>query len=259
MTISQVEASTRKVRRAQSELDKLLEDGADATKARADLVSAQVELEAAEEAARERAAEAEQRIESEAAELTAALKAEVAAGVAGILQRIGSLPAPQVEVRWAVGVARARRELAALRTDVDVVRERLAGQQTRLSGLKGDRQAVIERRLAGDLRDTDAGTMALLTGDIEGLTDLASRTAAELKRLEAELSEATATHAQAEKRWTAAVEGAWCDALADLALIAESVILEASEAMRVQGGDRRRWSPSVPLENHLHGKIARAA
>ena len=258
MTISQTEQATRRVRRAQAALDSILEQAGDATAARADLVSAQVELEAAEQAARERAQADEARIEAEAGELIAEVSGKVAAGVAAIIERIGPLPEARIQAQWAVGVARARRELAALRTEVEAVRERLAGQQTRLSSLTADRQSVIGRRLEGDERDTDAGTMALLTGDIEGLTDLASRTAAELRRLETALSEATATHAQAEKRWTAAVEGAWCDALADLALIAESVILETSEAMRVQGGDRRRWSPSIPLENHLHGKIARA-
>ncbi len=256
MTISLTEAASRKIKRAQAALDSILEQGADATQARADLLTAQAELEAAEQAAQERAQADEQRIEAEAGELIADVSGQVSAGVAQILQRIGPLPAPRVEMQWALGVAKARRELAALRTDVDVVRERLTGQQQRLSSLTVDRQAVIARRLEGDERDTDAGTMALLTGDIEGLTDLATRTAAELHRLETDLAEATARHAQAERRWTAAVQDAWIGALSGVAVLAESVIMQASEVMRVEGGDRRRWSPSVPFANLLHGKVA---
>lgn len=254
MTISQTEQATRRVRRAQAALDSILEQAGDATAARADLVSAQVELEAAEEAAGERAQADEARIEAEAGELTAAIKAEVAAGVAAIIERIGPLPEARAEMQWALGVARARRELAALRTEAEAVRERLTGQQTRLSSLKADRQSVIARRLEGDERDADGATLALLDGDIEGLSDLSSRTATELNRLEAALSEATDRHAQAETRWTAAVQDAWTGALSELTLIAEGVIVEVSGAMRVQGGDRKRWSPSLQVANLLHGR-----
>jgi chromosome segregation ATPase len=254
VTISQTEAATRKVRRAQAELDKLLEAGEDASTARADLLTAQTELDLAEQAARERAQADEARIEAEAAELIAEVGAKVSAGVAEILQRIGPLPGARVEKAWALGVARARRELAALRTEAEAVRERLTGQQTRLSSLKADRQAVIARRLAGDLRDADGATLALLDADIEGLSGLATRTAAELNRLEADLAATIERHAQAEKRWAAAIQDAWTDALSELALIAEGVIVEVSGAMRVHGGDRKRWSPSLEVSNLLHGR-----
>jgi chromosome segregation ATPase len=254
VTISQTEQASRKVRRAQAEIDRRLEDGADASTARADLLTAQNELEAAQVAAQERQAADEQRIEAEAGELIAEVAGEVSAGVAQILQRIGPLPEPRIQAQWAVGVARARRELAALRVEVEAVRERLTGQQTRLSSLTADRQSVIARRLAGDERDTDGATLALLDADIEGLSGLASRTAAELNRLETALSEATDRHAQAERRWSGAVEGAWTGALSELALIAEGVIVEVSGAMRVHGGDRKRWSPSLEVSNLLHGR-----
>lgn len=254
MTVSQVEQANRKLKRAQAEIDRRLEAGEDATAARADLLAAQAELEAAQAAAQERAQADEARIEAEAGELTAEVSRQVSAGVAQILQRIGPLPAPRIEVRWAEGVARARRELAALRTEVEAVRERLTGQQTRLSSLKADRQSVIARRLEGDERDTDGATLALLDADLEGLSGLAGRTATELNRLETALSEATDRHAHAETRWTAAVQDAWTGALSELALIAEGVIVEVSGALRVHGGDRKRWSPSLPVANLLHGR-----
>jgi hypothetical protein len=256
MTVSQAEQANRKVRRAQAALDSILEQAGDGTQARADLLTAQAELEAAQAAAQERAQADEQRIESEAIELTAAVSGAVAKTLTEIVSRIGPLPEARVDARWAQAVAKARRELAALRVEAEATRERLTGQQQRLASLKADRQTVIERRMQGDERDSDGAALALLDADIEGLTDLATRTESQLRKQEADLAEATSRHTQAEKRWATACDQAWCDALADLALIAEQVILEASDAMRVQGHDHKRWNPSVRFANLLHRKLA---
>jgi hypothetical protein len=254
VTISQVEASNRKVKRAQSALDKILEDGGDASQARADLLAAQAEGVAAAVAALEREAADEDRIGAEAGELVDAVAREVSEALARIVERIGPLPGARVESRWALGVAKARRETSTARTAADATRERLAGQQTRLSSLKADRQGIIQRRLAGDERDSDAGAMALIAADIEGLEGLATRTADELRRQDADLADAVERHARAEARWTAAVQDAWIGALSELALLAEGAIVECADAMRTQGGDRKRWEPGHAVAQLLHGR-----
>jgi chromosome segregation ATPase len=254
MTISQTESCRRKLKRAQADLDRRLEAGEDATAARAALTAAEAELSAAEQAAVERAEADEQRIEAEAAALSDAVSAEIGQALARIVERIGPLPGARVESRWALGVAKARRETDAARTAADATRERLAGQQTRLSSLKADRQGIIQRRLAGDERDSDAGAMALIAADIEGLSGLIARTSDELRRLDTELNNTTKRHARAEVRWTSAVQDAWCGALSELALLAEGVIVESADGMRANGGDRQRWSPGRHVAGLLHGK-----
>ncbi len=253
MTISQTEAATRKLNRAQSALDKILEDGGDASQARADLLAAQVELEAAEAAAVERAQADEDRIGIEAGALSAAVAQEIGQALAQIIERIGPLPAPKVEHRWALGVAKARRETDSKRTAADATRERLAGQQQRLSSLKADRLTIVGRRLEGDERDSDGPTLALADADIEGLGGLVARTADELRRQDAELADAIERHERAEVRWTAAVQDAWVAALGEMALLGEGVIAECAGGLRTHGGDRKRWEPARNLKNLLHG------
>lgn len=253
MTISQVEQASRKLKRAQSALDKILEDGGDATDAREALAAAQSELEAAEAAALERAEADEQRVETEAAALADTVSTQIGQALAQIIDRIGPLPGARVESRWALGVAKARRETDSKRAAADATRERLAGQQQRLASLKADRQAIVARRLAGDLRDLDGQALSLLDCDLEGLTSLIGRTADELRRQDADLADATERHAQAERRWEVSVHDAWCGALGELALLAEGVVVESAEAMRTNGGDRKRWEPGRHLATLLHG------
>ena len=148
MTVSQVEQATRRVRKAQADLDRRLETGQDAAAARAALASAQSELEAAEAAAVEREAADEQRVEAEAAALAATVSTEVSAALASIVERIGPLPVPKIEPRWALSVTQARREIDAKRTAADAKKIKAAERKAAAKIKAVEKKSAIKAKKA---------------------------------------------------------------------------------------------------------------
>ena len=255
MTISQTEQASRKVRRAQAALDAILEQAGDATQARADLLTAQAELEAAEQAAQEREAEAEERVQREAEAMAAAVAAEITEAREGIIKRLDGMTAPQIPTDWAAKLARGRREVARLAAAAGEVRERLSRVDTRLSELVAERQAIIARRMAGDEHAEDGAALALIDADREGLGDLSARTKRELQEVEAQHLAARNGLDSAERRWATTIQDAWCSGLALLARRAEDVITDCDTLMIGPGGRRKRWSPARDMANLLHNKV----
>lgn len=256
MTISQTEAASRKVRRCQATIDSILEQAGDATEARQALLAAQSELAVAAAAAAEREAADEDRIAKDAEVLADAVVQEINAALAAIAERLQPLPVAKLASDQALAVARARRELAAAEREVSETAERLEGLRARLNGLQVDRTAVIERRMGGSPRDSDAGTLALLDADIQGVGDLTNRTAATLEQQEATRQGAAEQLRAVETRWKKAVEAVWCDSAIALARHAENIIVDCDALTISNGGRRRRWEPARDLANLLHHQLA---
>lgn len=199
--------------------------------ARADIEAAEAEAKAERE--REALREIEPEIQAAIRETLAPLELRSAQGF-----EIATPPLPKPQLSYFVNALTARRAADAETAKVQAAVERRNAINERLAALANDRQALIQRRTEGDLRQSDAADLALIDADSEALTQLVSGA-----QHDAEVLYARAVRSEANAK---TFEGALSDEQRRVrAAFFESVAREAEKVLREcyqeQNSNRAGW------------------
>lgn len=161
-------------------------------------------------------------------------------------------PAVATEIAGRVVLAEERQQQS--RDALAAARAHAADIHGRLDAARADRQAVIDRRVAGETRPDDLAQIALNDADIDGLTVAATTADAEVERRLQESQAADAALKTARLKWeseTYRVRSAWFDALADRL---EEAMLVAADA--IEDGAPFIRSTRFRLKDHRLRRMA---
>lgn len=247
MAESKLNQAIRKREQAQTALDLAIETGQDTSAARGKLESARQEVERLE-ALDEQRREAEREARNEQA---LALADEVRAEIQAAQERINAqAQRPELlalDARIAAAVLEARAAHDQALASVQQARDRQAALVERLADLRARRQAIVQRRAAGEHHEEDGPALALLDADIEGLGGLIEAAQAETLAREQDVRGTSEVSASAERRWSGEVYRYRCAALRKSADGHERALaLVAEEMMHKVGSDGpQRYSPAI--------------
>jgi hypothetical protein len=232
---------TQKLRQQIADIDREL-----AARAHADAIAA----EAAQRAADERIEVAATAIADAIDERREALLAAVALpGEAEPMDVDGTILAA------AAALERATAELTEANTTFDTARlvaDRISGQ---LAALKETRDTIVNRRSAGDHREGDAGQLALIQADTEGLQPLATEANASLGVARKGVTDRTAARQHAVTELSTAEDRVLLAALVERARAADTVMLDLVTRISTVAKRQHRelpWVASHELRTKLY-------
>jgi hypothetical protein len=132
----------------------------------------------------------------------------------------------------------------------------------RIAALDAERAEIVSRRPRGDQRDGDAGRLAILAADIEGLGTIACEAAAETARLMEPAAAARNAVAAARVALTrieaTAVEN---QEIAHVRALEEELLATVARLAQHRaalGGGRPAWWPSADLRNAMQRLVLNA-
>lgn len=238
---------------AQKQLDDALLAGLATTQAREYLDTARAELtrlEAAESGKNETASANNQRdLQTRVDGLVGKARTELEAEV----RDLGFNDVPPFEIGTGAATAylqagdRAHAELLAEAAD----RKFRAGIQAQIADNADQRQALIQRRLAGHQSPDDAANLALLDADMGGLRDLLAR------REMPKATQAALWRDQAKVEWDATIGRVRDQILFALAEDLGERVFRVAKAQSTAkfGVSPRRFSPSMALRKAIEGRV----
>jgi chromosome segregation ATPase len=131
----------------------------------------------------------------------------------------------------------------------------VAAIRARHAEMEAQRRAIVERRAAGDQRSDDGATLALLSADIEGLSEILARREADAAATRAaaqtavrSLQAARANLDRTESQLAEQQLVAHADALADSL---ERTVAALRDIRSKLGGGRLGWMPKRSLADEL--------